>query len=488
MDGVVYEVVEFVDNKKNGYQGVIYQRVDTGEFVVSHRGTEFRRELLNDGVRADGGMVTKEFNSQAEDAIALTRRALRYAQQYAIDNKVKVPEVTVTGHSLGGTLGQISAHHLDLKAETFNAYGAAGLKGINPNEPNAANVTNHVMAGDPVSAASPHYGKVVMYATPKEIDRLSRAGYGDAAQENDLKVVMPLVGSHRMKNFLDDPATPGRNESALANPESRNLANANRTAIDEYRSEVRELRERITTASQQDAKGFYETIDKWNRGLESIAQATADVAESAQRSARQGVERAGDMAEQATDAVKRGAGNAKDAAVDGWNALDKKADEIKDEAARMQQKFNDAGKKIGDWLFNRPTSAVDVDRAMDGVRPYLPAKDADLRDTIRGSAGMANAQANATPHAGTNRTAAPTLESDPSAFLDRMLAAAKSGDADTFRQMTQQAADGEGGRALREQAIAGVDRQEQLAREQAERSALEEAAARTARQAGPVMG
>ncbi len=173
---------------------------------------------------------------------------------------------------------------------------------------------------------------------------------------------------------------------------------------------------------------------------------------------------------------------------DGWNWLDKKAGQALEQVGHSQKTLDDAGKKIGDWLFNRPTSAVDVDRAMDGVRPYLPAKDADLRDTIRDSAGMANAQANVTPHAGTNRTAAPTLESDPSAFLDRMLAAAKSGDADTFRQMTQQAADGAGGGALREQTIAGVDRLEQLSRDQAERSALEEAAARTARQAGPVMG
>lgn len=34
MDGAVYEVVEFVDNKKTGYQGVIYQRIGTGEIVV----------------------------------------------------------------------------------------------------------------------------------------------------------------------------------------------------------------------------------------------------------------------------------------------------------------------------------------------------------------------------------------------------------------------------------------------------------------------
>ena len=184
MDGVVYEVVEFVDNKKTGYQGVIYQRADTGEIVVAHRGTEFDREPLKDGFRADGGMVANDVNAQAMDAIELTRRAKEYAFDYALQNSVRLPEVTVTGHSLGGCLAQITAHHFDLKGETFNAYGAAGLKGINPNEPNAANVTNHVMAGDLVSAASPHYGKVVMYATPGEIDRLSRAGYGEAAQEN----------------------------------------------------------------------------------------------------------------------------------------------------------------------------------------------------------------------------------------------------------------------------------------------------------------
>ena len=104
MDGVVYEVVEFVDNKKTGYQGVIYQRADTGEIVVAHRGTEFDREPLKDGFRADGGMVANDVNAQAMDAIELTRRAKEYAFDYALQNSVRLPEVTVTGHSLGGCL------------------------------------------------------------------------------------------------------------------------------------------------------------------------------------------------------------------------------------------------------------------------------------------------------------------------------------------------------------------------------------------------
>ena len=74
--------------------------------------------------------------------------------------------------------------------------------------------------------------------------------------------------------------------------------------------------------------------------------------------------------------------------------------------------------------------------------------------------------------------AMPTLENDPVAFLDRMLAAAQSGDAATFRHMTQQAAQGQGGRELREGAIAAVDHQEQFARDQAQ--AVEREQARTA--------
>ena len=284
MDGVVYEVVEFVDNKKTGYQGVIYQRVGTGEIIVAHRGTEFDREPLKDGWHTDGGMVAKEFNLQTEDAIALTRHALSYAQNYADRKKVPVPEVTHTGHSLGGCHAQTMAHHFDHKAETFNAYGAAGLKGINPNEPNAANVTNHVMAGDPVSAASPHYGKVVMYATPKEIDRLSRAGYGDAAQENDLKVVMPLVGSPRMKNFLDDPATPGRNESALSSPLPRQLADKNAALIREYRQEVHDLRVAGGEKMRQVGTMWNDAIDRMNRNIERVGQKADQVSESAHRS------------------------------------------------------------------------------------------------------------------------------------------------------------------------------------------------------------
>ena len=70
LEGVTYKLLEYMD-KDFGYQGAIYQRVDTGEIVVAHRGTEFGREFVRDGVVADGGMVAARSNRQAADAIAL---------------------------------------------------------------------------------------------------------------------------------------------------------------------------------------------------------------------------------------------------------------------------------------------------------------------------------------------------------------------------------------------------------------------------------
>ena len=78
--GVAYNVVEIVDNKSSGYQGLILQREDTKEIVVAHRGTEFTDEFIDDVLRADGGMVATRLNHQAKDALDLTRKAMELGQ------------------------------------------------------------------------------------------------------------------------------------------------------------------------------------------------------------------------------------------------------------------------------------------------------------------------------------------------------------------------------------------------------------------------
>lgn len=112
--GVPCRHLDYID-RPSGYQGVIYERADTGEMVVVHRGSEFDRQPLLDGVLADGGMVATRHNAQVADAITFTQRALKYAEQKHLSTGLPIPDVTVSGHSLGGNLAQVTAHHFGLK-------------------------------------------------------------------------------------------------------------------------------------------------------------------------------------------------------------------------------------------------------------------------------------------------------------------------------------------------------------------------------------
>ncbi|UYC11891.1 hypothetical protein [Xanthomonas sp. CFBP 8445] len=240
--GVSYRRLEYVD-RPSGYQGVLYQRVDDGQLIVAHRGTEFDRQPLQDGVLADGGMVATRHNAQVADAIDFTREALAYAN--TLGKGREAPEVSVTGHSLGGALAQASAHHFGLKGETFNAYGAVSLDRRIPE--GGTDVINHVMAGDPVSAASRHYGQVRIYATPEEVATLQRAGYDNSKSGWDARNPFSAVGgliveSHRMHNFLPVDGNGRPDRSVLEDPAAHQRAEQYAPMIGKYRGDVESMR------------------------------------------------------------------------------------------------------------------------------------------------------------------------------------------------------------------------------------------------------
>ncbi|WP_157062557.1 hypothetical protein [Pseudoxanthomonas dokdonensis] len=70
-EGVQFKVLELYDVPKISYQGTIYQRVDTGEIIVAHRGTELDREKIIDALYPDGGTTWKRGSQQLPQAIAL---------------------------------------------------------------------------------------------------------------------------------------------------------------------------------------------------------------------------------------------------------------------------------------------------------------------------------------------------------------------------------------------------------------------------------
>jgi hypothetical protein len=276
--GHKYRILEHHDNPRTGYQGTIYQRVDNNEIIVAHRGTEFDREALKDGLLADGGMVLSRSNLQAPDAIALTRKALQLAQEKAIGEGGFVPPVTVTGHSLGGTLAQVTAHHFDLRGETFNAYGATSLGLRIP--VGGHSVTNHVMAGDLVSAASAHYGQVKVHATSLEIRTLDAHGYDNKTHWSDTlrgygpvqlatgftpptttAAAIAMADSHKMHYFASVDANGRPDRSVLEDPATVQRAQDNVTRIGEYRRDVQGMRGVITAVGRGPVGNALDAVD-----------------------------------------------------------------------------------------------------------------------------------------------------------------------------------------------------------------------------------
>lgn len=252
LHGAAYKVLEHVD-KANGYQGTIYQRTATGEIVVAHRGTEFDRQPLQDGGLADGGMVFGRVNAQAQDAISLTERAIHIAEEQGKIPGKQAPQVTVTGHSLGGTLAQVTAHHFGLYGEAFNPYGAVSL-GMRIPE-GGDGFVNHVMAADVVSAASPHYGQVRSYATEREIETLRTLGRYDN-EPSLLDARIPLVpaiarlDSHYANNFVDVDGQGRKDVSVLDDPHARQRAVEYAPMIAKYRTDVLHMRGELTALGQ----------------------------------------------------------------------------------------------------------------------------------------------------------------------------------------------------------------------------------------------
>ena len=151
-----------------GYYGAAFRNDATGEIVVAHRGTE--------ALSFDGDWTSN---------IQMGRDRLPDQYQYAREFLDRVQrdnagaEVTITGHSLGGALAQLTAAETGLNATTFNPYGANDLipalnerYGLNL-DPNGTydNISNYRALFDPVSVlpGSTQIGNMQTHVAPSEV-------------------------------------------------------------------------------------------------------------------------------------------------------------------------------------------------------------------------------------------------------------------------------------------------------------------------------
>ncbi|RMH93138.1 DUF2974 domain-containing protein [Lysobacter pythonis] len=450
--GVKFEVLEHVENRFNGYAGTIYQRVDTGEIVVAHRGTN---EVLRDGILTDAGMVISRMNAQQDDALELTKRALQEAQKNARYNGGKAPEVTVTGHSLGGTLTQITAHHYGLRGETFNAYGSVSLYRRIPE--GGDKVVNHVMASDVVSAASPHYGQVRVYAKPDEIQRLQRFRYDngpggllDLMDRDAVNVAARSLNAHSMHLFTDKDANGGPDIPVMADPAAKRLAADNAAMIDKYRSDVLTLRRGVSAIMGGPLNGMRIGVDLFLDPIEpGMGREKPPYSLPEPSPFQQDVETIIQEMDKYFPNRSPGSTNPSNRPAPAERGLPGF------ESSPFQQDVETIIREMDKYFPNRSPGSTNPSghpapaerELLEDVQRYLQ------RGYPAAPTGMPGKQS--------------SLERDPESYVDRMLAAARSGDHEQFRALTQQAANTTAGQQLRQDAIAQVDSQEREQEQQA---------------------
>ena len=219
----------------------MYQDLRTKEIVVAHRGTA----SVTDGI-IDLAMVTNWANLQTADAEKLTRMAMDKAEEFHRKNpELPKPSISHVGHSLGGAHVEIQAHRFGHEGAAFNGYGAVGMHGV---PKGGSTVTNYVKAADTVSAASAHYGKVIVLAGQDDIALLQKFGYNNQSNTRAYKAVGVAARSikvHSSDNFV------GKNSilSERNFNQALQLAESNKNMIQDYRGDVAVSKAAISIAA-----------------------------------------------------------------------------------------------------------------------------------------------------------------------------------------------------------------------------------------------
>ncbi|MFN5940926.1 MAG: lipase family protein, partial [Polaromonas sp.] len=129
------EVDRFKATPGSGFQGSLYKDPATGKYTIAFAGTNDPTDLVrSDRVLATSNLLTAigagAWDPQMTDAIKFTIESFKQIQKEYIDRKEEPPSiddlrqmVTVTGHSLGGSLAELSAKFFGLNGANIDGPG-----------------------------------------------------------------------------------------------------------------------------------------------------------------------------------------------------------------------------------------------------------------------------------------------------------------------------------------------------------------------------
>ncbi len=130
-----------------GFQAVAYKNTSTKEIIIAYRGTD----SLLDAIYSDAQIAFNLTPQQVNPAIQFYDSIYNNFQDEGYT-------ISITGHSLGGTLAQYVAAQKQVSAVTFNAPGVSM-----PTGGNASGIINYVNMNDFIGCLNPHLGETRYY-------------------------------------------------------------------------------------------------------------------------------------------------------------------------------------------------------------------------------------------------------------------------------------------------------------------------------------
>ena len=213
-----YKVIDSVDNKNNGFHAEVLS--NGKDIIIAYRGTDEMGDIKN-----DAAMARNRLPAQATDAIAVYDKVV-------MENPGR--DISVTGHSLGGSLGEIVSGIRGVFAATFNAYGVRDMfkSGMKLKENNVINYVNEKDMFTMVNGQN-HIGEIyAVYEKPGSANSHEVESMGDLSQR---KIRTPEEIKHTSQSLHPNMT---RGKEFLSGEAAENLKNNIRQKMGDLKSSI----------------------------------------------------------------------------------------------------------------------------------------------------------------------------------------------------------------------------------------------------------